>query len=144
MPVWVSDGFEDYRVRLRAPVSLDLIEIPAQRRGKNSDLGKIKHDEGRRLLEAIPQGAIPVALDPNGRKFDTQAFARLLQDWVDDAQDVAMLVGGPEGLSRQCLDQSRLKISLSEFTFAHPLVRVVIAEQIYRASSINRRLPYHR
>ncbi len=144
MPDWVNAAFDEYRRRLRPPVSLELVEVEARRRGRNADVARIIEDEGAAVLAAVPGGALPVALDRGGRDVDTRELAGLLQGWVDDAQDVAFLVGGPEGLSAPCLSASRLTLSLSRLTFAHPLVRVVLAEQLYRAFSINHGLPYHR
>ncbi len=144
MPGWVNIAFEEYRRRLVAPVALELVEVEARRRGKNPDIRRIVDAEGEALIAAVPAGALTIALDRGGRAVDTETLAGLLQEWVDDAQDVAFLVGGPEGLSDKCLSAAHLKLSLSTLTFAHPLVRVVVAEQIYRAYSINHGLPYHR
>ncbi len=144
MPAWVNEAFEEYRRRLVPPVSLELVEIAAGRRGKGADVARILEQEGRDLLDAAPRGGLLVGLDRGGRRIDTPGLANLLQRWVDDARDVALLVGGPEGLCRTCLDRCDLSISLSDLTFAHPLVRVIVAEQLYRAYSINAGLPYHR
>src|SRR5690606_18586533 len=144
MPGWVGEGFEEYRRRLAPPLSLQLVEVAAGRRGKNADLARIVEAEGEALLERVPPGALPVALDRAGKRVDTESLASMLARWVDDAQDVAFLVGGPEGLSTSCLARCPLRLSLSDLTFAHPLVRVILAEQIYRAFSINHGLPYHR
>ncbi len=144
MPAWVETAFEEYRRRLVPPVSMDLVEIAAGRRGKGADVARILEQEGQALLDAVPRGSLLVALDRGGRRLDTASLAALLQRWVDDSRDVALLVGGPEGLSRACLERCDLTLSLSEMTFAHPLVRVIVAEQVYRAYSINAGLPYHR
>lgn len=143
MPSWVDTAFEEYRRRLTPPVSLELVEVAAGQRRRNTDLKRVVEEEGDALLAAVPDGALRVALDREGRALDTLALAGRLQRWVDDAQDVAWLVGGPEGLSRRCLAGAEC-ISLSALTFAHPLVRVIVAEQVYRAFSINHGLPYHR
>jgi 23S rRNA (pseudouridine1915-N3)-methyltransferase len=144
MPPWVGAAFETYRTRLVAPVTLHLVEVAARRRGKNADLSRIVDAEGEALLNAVPTAALPVALDRGGRRIDTESLAVMLRGWVDDSQDVAFLVGGPEGLSEACIAATRLKISLSDLTFAHPLVRVILAEQLYRAYSIIHGHPYHR
>lgn len=144
MPPWVVSAFDEYRRRLNAPVTMELIEVAARRRGRNPDIARIVDAEGDALLKGVPAGAMPIALDRGGRRIDTEALARMLRTWIDESQDVAFLIGGPEGLSRGCLERARLAISLSDLTFAHPLVRVILAEQIYRAYSINHGLPYHR
>jgi 23S rRNA (pseudouridine1915-N3)-methyltransferase len=144
MPDWVQAGVAEYRKRLSGTVSFDIIEVLAKKRTRNSDLQRIKEQEGDSLLAAIPKNALPIALDLSGKAVDTMALAKLLGGWVDESQDVAFMIGGPEGLSSNCLEKSRLKISLSNLTFAHPLVRLIMAEQIYRAYSINQGMPYHR
>lgn len=123
---------------------MELIEVAATRRGKNPDLKKIAEEEGRRLLSQIPVNALPIALEREGRTVDTLQLATLLQSFIDDAQDIAIMIGGPEGLSSECLRAARHVLTLSKLTFAHPLVRIILAEQIYRAHSINNGHPYHR
>jgi 23S rRNA (pseudouridine1915-N3)-methyltransferase len=144
MPGWVKEAFEEYRGRLTAPVSIALVEIPARKRGKNPDLSRIVEDESESLIKRVPKGSVTIALDRRGKRLTTERLAAMLEEWVDHSQDVAFLVGGPEGLSERCLAAARHRFSLSDMTFAHPLVRVILAEQIYRAYSINNGLPYHR
>jgi 23S rRNA (pseudouridine1915-N3)-methyltransferase len=144
MPTWVNQGVDEYRKRIIGSVSFKVIEIPAIKRGKNPDLKRIADQEGKLLLAALPSNVLPIALDRLGKEYDTEMLAVQLQTWVDDAQDVAFLVGGPEGLSDQCLAECRLRLKLSTFTFSHTIVRVILAEQLYRAFSVTRGLPYHR
>jgi 23S rRNA (pseudouridine1915-N3)-methyltransferase len=144
MPAWVEAGFREYAKRLPAHCQLVLREIPAGKRGKGADLERLTRQEGEKLLAAVPKGAHVVALDRAGRELDTQQLAEKLRAQLASGTDLALLVGGPEGLSAECLKAARERWSLSMLTLAHPLVRVVIAEQLYRAWSIINNLPYHR
>lgn len=144
MPAWVETGYREYAKRLPRECHLVLHEIPAGRRAKGADLKRIVEQEGARQLAAIPAGARVVALDRGGRQRDTEQLAVELKNRLASGQDWALLVGGPEGLAPACLKRADETWSLSLLTLAHPLVRVVLAEQLYRAWSIVNNLPYHR
>ncbi len=144
MPVWVRAGYAEYAKRVTGICRLDLIEVAAAKRGKNADIARATQDEGERMLRAVPSDCRIVALERSGRRKNTLQLADALRGWLNDGRDVAFLVGGPEGLSTACLRRAHETWSLSELTLAHPLVRVVLAEQIYRAWSIVNNLPYHR
>ena len=144
MPRWVQDGYREYAKRLPPECALNLIEIAAGKRGKNADVARILRDESRRLLAAIPKGATVVALEVGGRSWSTEQLAEKLEHWMGSGQDVALLVGGPEGLTDDVRSAAGQLWSLSALTLPHPLVRVVLAEQLYRAWSILRNHPYHR
>jgi len=144
MPQWVTLAYQEYAQRMPAIAQLELIEIAAKKRGKNADTARILRDEADALRAAVPRGALTIALDRKGKQVDTEGMAQHLQNWIDDSQDVAILIGGPEGIDPSYLNSIQSKWSLSALTFAHPLVRVMLAEQLYRAWSINANLPYHR
>lgn len=144
MPHWVSDGYLEYAKRLPDECSLHLVEILPSRRYKGSDINRITKDEGERQISAIPKGARIIALDVKGKSWSTEYLSSLLSEWMQDGRDVAFLIGGPDGLSDQCLTVADQRWSLSALTFPHPLVRVILAEQIYRAWSLLRNHPYHR
>jgi len=144
VPAWVTQGFEEYARRLRRPWTLKLKEIPAERRGRNANIAGLVQVEGERLLAAAPTGWRVVALDPMGHQYDTETMAQHLWRWADEAQNVALLAGGPDGLSADVLEKVNEVWALSALTLAHSVVRVVVAEQVYRAFSIVHRLPYHR
>jgi len=144
MPAWVTQGFEEYARRLPPDCALQLVEIPAGKRGKNADMARLIRDEGERTLAAVPKGARVVALDVGGRAWSTAQLAGQLDDWRHDGRDLALLVGGPEGLAAECLAWAEQHWSLSPLTLPHPLVRIVVAEQLYRAWSILHGHPYHR
>jgi len=119
-------------------------EIPAVHRGKNADVDRILKSEGEALLKAAPKDGRLFALDRIGIQFDTAKLADNLSDWMSTGNDVAFLIGGPEGLSGDVLKKCEATWSLSQLTFAHPLVRVVLAEQLYRAWTITTNHPYHK
>ncbi len=144
MPGWVAEGYREYARRLPRECALELVEIPPGRRARNADIARILREEGERMLAAIPKGARPVALDVAGRAWDTPGLARQLGAWLEEGRDLALLVGGPEGLAPEVRARAELAWSLSPLTLPHPLVRVVVAEQIYRAFSLLRGHPYHR
>jgi 23S rRNA (pseudouridine1915-N3)-methyltransferase len=144
MPHWVQEGYMEYAKRLPKECGLKLVEIALRHRGKGADTRRIVRQEGERMLQAIPRGCRVVALEVNGSAWSTARLARELDRWMGEGRDVCLLVGGPEGLSDECLQRADESWSLSPLTLPHPLVRVVVAEQIYRAWSILRRRPYHR
>lgn len=144
MPDWVEAGYEEYARRLPRECRLVLHEVPAGKRSKGADLARLMRDEGARQLAAIPAGSRVVALDRAGREMDTEALSARIARQLAAGQDLALLVGGPEGLAPECLARADERWSLSQLTLAHPLVRVVLAEQLYRAWSIIQNLPYHR
>ena len=144
MPKWVEQGYQEYAQRMPNLCSLELVEIAAKKRGKNADTARILRDEANALKAAIPNGSLTIALDRKGKHIDTESLAGHLQTWIDESQNVAILIGGPEGIDPNYLTQISIKWSLSAMTFAHPVVRVMLAEQLYRAWSINANLPYHR
>lgn len=144
MPQWVDNAYNEYARRMPRHCSLKLIEINAGKRSKSADVARINREEGERLLEAIPAGSRVIALERTGREKSTEQLATAMEKWLAGGQDVVLLVGGPEGLSQSCLGRADECWSLSKMTLAHPLVRVVLAEQLYRAWSIIANLPYHR
>jgi 23S rRNA (pseudouridine1915-N3)-methyltransferase len=144
MPDWVEAGYSEYARRLPHECRLVMHTVPAGKRSKGADLVRLVRDEGSRQLSAIPAGSRVVALDRAGREMDTEALSGRIERQLAAGQDLALLVGGPEGLAPECLERADERWSLSKLTLAHPLVRVVLAEQLYRAWSIIHNLPYHR
>lgn len=144
MPDWVNDGYREFAKRLPADFHLQLVEIAAGKRGKNADIRRIVQQEGDRMLAAVPRSAHVIALAIEGRPWTTPQLASKLDGWRQEGRDIALLVGGPEGLAPECLARAEQTWSLSPLTLPHPLVRVVIAEQVYRAWSLLHNHPYHR
>ena len=144
MPDWVASGFATYARRMPPELQLELREVPSGDRGRGADIRRAREVEGDRLLAAAPRGALGVALDAGGRALTTEQLAATLSDWMQQGCDVALYIGGADGLCDRVLAASRLRLSLSAMTFPHMLVRVLLAEQLYRAWSILARHPYHR
>lgn len=144
MPKWVTTAFEEYQKRLPKQCSLELIEIAAKHRGKNADIVRILRDEAQAIKGAIGVHQQLIVLDRKGKHISTEQLSTNLQTWIDDNQDIALVIGGPEGVDPQMLATATQKWSLSAMTFAHPIVRVMVAEQVYRSWSIIAGLPYHR
>lgn len=144
MPAWVTQGFNEYCRRFPRDMSFHLEEITPGKRGKNADIARILEKEGQQTLAAIPKGNCIVTLEVEGKPWTTPQLAQNLTKWQLDGRDVALLVGGPEGLAPACIAASEQKWSLSPLTLPHPMVRIVVAESLYRAWSINNNHPYHR
>ena len=144
MPGWVEQASQDFIKRLPAEIKINSILLPLIKRGKNPDIPRTVRDESRKLLSAIPKGSLPVVLDVSGQPVTTMKFSSMLDTWLQQAQDVSIVIGGPDGVSDELLSAASIKLSLSALTFPHPLVRVILLEQIYRAWSILNNHPYHR
>lgn len=144
MPDWVTLGYNEYAQRLPAKCALVLKEIPAEKRLKNSNINAITEKESEKIKAAIPNNCRLVVLDVKGKSWSTEQLATRMQDWMMGGQDVALVIGGPDGLSQDILSLAQEKWSLSALTFPHPLVRVILAEQIYRAYTVTENHPYHR
>lgn len=144
MPDWVSAGYNEYAQRMPPELRLELKEIVAGKRGKNADVVRILQEECERIQAAIPKGAHIVALDVKGKSFSTEQLAARLNEWMQAGRDMVLLIGGPEGLSPACRELAHEHWSLSALTFPHPLVRIIVAEQLYRALSVIKNHPYHR
>ncbi|MEO0367463.1 MAG: 23S rRNA (pseudouridine(1915)-N(3))-methyltransferase RlmH [Pseudomonadota bacterium] len=144
MPAWVVTAFNEYQKRMPPLCKLELQEVNAQKRGKNVDISRVLATEARDIRQQIPADYQTICLERRGKVISTDDLAREQQRWIDDNQNIALVIGGPEGIDKSLLDESIQIWSLSAMTFAHPLVRVMVAEQLYRAWSINANLPYHR
>ncbi len=143
-PAWEREGYGTYARRLPRECALTLVEIPVEKRGANADVARLKAREGERMLKQAAKDALIVALDERGEALSTRALARRLEAWMRDGRDVALLIGGPDGLAPACLEAAELTWSLSPLTLPHGLARVLVAEQIYRAHSLLSGHPYHR
>jgi 23S rRNA (pseudouridine1915-N3)-methyltransferase len=143
MPAWVDAGVADYAGRLRGDFRLDLTEIPLGARG-SGDIRRAVETEGRRMLAAAGERAHLVALQVGGQALSTGQLARWLEERARDGQTPVFCIGGPDGLAPEVDALARLRWSLSALTLPHGLARVVVAEALYRAVSLNKGLPYHR
>ena len=141
---WERDGYLEYARRMPPELSIELREIPPSKRTGRAAPGRRVEDEGRRLLAAVPGGARVVALDERGAAWTTAALADRIERWMHEGRDLALLAGGADGLAPACIAAAEHRWSLSPLTLPHGLVRIVVAEQLYRAWTILRRHPYHR
>ena len=144
MPGWVTTGYQEYAKRLPSDLKLELVEIPPGHRGKGADVKRAIEKESKQILATLNKGERVVALDVKGKAWSTEQLADNLRDWQMGGQNVALLIGGPDGLSAECLTLAEQRWSLSNLTYPHPLVRVILSEQIYRAWSLLNNHPYHR
>lgn len=143
-PDWVGAGFDEYAKRLRGGWRLELTTVPLSRRGPTVAAARVVADEGRRMLAAAPRGAHLVALSERGEAWSTEALASRLERWAGLGAPVGLLIGGPDGLSEECLTRADEHWCLSPLTLPHGLVRIIVAEAVYRAWSVNQGHPYHR
>lgn len=143
-PSWIQEGYNEYAKRLPASCSLELVEIPAEKRTTNADIKRITERESEKMLNAIKPNHLVIALDVKGKSWSTEQLAEQLANWLQGGRNVDLLVGGADGLSPTCLQKAELSWSLSPLTFPHILIRLIVAEQIYRAWSILQQHPYHR
>ena len=144
MPSWVEAGCGEYGKRMPPELRIETVEIPLGARGKNQPASKAIEKESQALLKAIGAQDFVVALDVIGRSLSTEKLAAKLADWQMNGRDVCLIIGGPDGLSDECLARADMRWSLSDLTLPHPLVRIVLMEQMYRAWTINANHPYHR
>ena len=144
LPGWVAEGYAEYAGRLGPEMRLELVEIPVTHRGRNADVARARAEEGRRMLAAVEPRMHVTALDVGGRAMSTGQLAEWLAGRMNDGRDLALLVGGPDGLDPGCLKRADGRWSLSPLTFPHGLVRILVAEQLYRAASLLKGHPYHR
>ncbi|HET6913667.1 MAG TPA: 23S rRNA (pseudouridine(1915)-N(3))-methyltransferase RlmH [Rhodanobacteraceae bacterium] len=142
MPAWVAEGFAEYQKRLSRELPLELVEIKPPARGR--DLKRAMTEEGDALLAAVPRDAHVLALDGRGSPWSSDQLAEQLKRWRMDGRDLAFLIGGAEGHAQAVLQRADQRWSLGSLTLPHMLVRLVVAEQLYRATTILAGHPYHR
>lgn len=144
LPAWVNDACADYAARFGSGLRFELREIPVTSRNRGTDTARARDQEGARMLAALDAGTYVVTLEVGGRALSSEALARWMAERQRDGRDVALLIGGPDGLAPACLARADYRWSLSPLTFPHGLVRVMVVEQLYRAQSILMSHPYHR
>ena len=143
-PGWVAEGFAEYRKRLSHWLPFELVEDEPGLRGKGRDAARAQSDEGARVIAAIPRNAWVVTLDGRGRGYTSEQLAQRLEHWRGQGRDLAFLIGGPEGHPPEVLQRADESWALGPLTLPHMLVRLVVAEQLYRAAALLANHPYHR
>jgi 23S rRNA (pseudouridine1915-N3)-methyltransferase len=144
LPDWVNNGFLEYQKRVRTPLVLELHEISVATRSAGENPQRAVHREGADMLAVIGRDDYVVALEIAGKQMSTEQVSAWLAERLRDARPLALLIGGPDGLAPSCRERADYTWSLSPLTLPHALVRVVVAEQIYRAMSLLAGHPYHR
>ena len=144
MPAWVSQGVEEYSKRMPRELKVEWKELPLAQRGKGTSAAKLRDKEAEQILKAIPAGDRVIALNVRGKSLSTEQLAEQLSNWQMSGVNYSLLIGGPDGLSQACLERAERRWSLSDLTLPHPLVRILLAEQLYRAWTITVNHPYHR
>ena len=144
MPDWVEAGFKHYQKRIKNKFKCQLIEISAEKRLKNKTTEQILNKEAEKIDQHIKPGDMVIALDENGKTESTRSFAKQLGQWHDLNQTVCFIIGSADGLAPSCKDRANKQWSLGQLILPHPLVRIILIEQLYRAISILQNHPYHR
>lgn len=144
MPSWLADGLVGYQKRLIRPYSLSVTELPLLKRSKSSDISQLRKKESELMLSHIKPSAHVIALEVEGKQLNSVQMAKRLAKLELNTSHIQFLIGGPEGLSQACSDKANEKWSLSLMTLSHPLVRLFLAESLYRSWAINQNHPYHK
>jgi 23S rRNA (pseudouridine1915-N3)-methyltransferase len=144
MPNWVNEAWTEYARRMPSVLSLSLCEITLEKRGKNADTKRLTAIESKALHEAMPARARVIALDVQGQAWSTEKLAANLEQWMGEGRDVGFMIGGPDGIAADIMQKADNRWSLGPLTLPHPMVRVVLAEQLYRAWTVTQNHPYHR
>lgn len=144
MPRWVDEAVTEYRKRLPPELKLDIRDLPLGGRGRDSNPGRAMSEEAKKIRDALPPRDRLIVLDVEGKSFTTEQLAERLQSWQMSGDNYSLVIGGPDGVDPSLLADADLRWSLSPLTLPHPLVRVVLVEQLYRAWTINAGHPYHR
>lgn len=144
MPSWVTAGVSEYQKRLPREWKFEWLELPIGQRSKSQDISKAIRAEGEAILAALGPKERVIALEVKGKNWSTEQLAEHVADWQMEGQDTTLLIGGPDGLSASCRERADTLWSLSPLTLPHPLVRVLLVEQLYRAWSLINNHPYHK
>ncbi|MFN7097828.1 MAG: 23S rRNA (pseudouridine(1915)-N(3))-methyltransferase RlmH [Gammaproteobacteria bacterium] len=144
MPDWINTGVKEYLTRFPSQLKTELVEVTPAKRSKTGLAETYKREEAEHILARIPLDNYVVALEVTGKTFDTPQLAKQLQSWIGLSKNISLIIGGPDGLDASCIKRADLLWSLSPLTFPHPLVRVILVEQLYRAWSLLNHHPYHR
>jgi len=144
MPDWITAGFNEYAKRMPREAKIELVEIKPEPRTTGKTTAQIMEAEAQRILAALPQSCLRIALDERGAQTTTKQLVAQMQEWMREGRDVAFIVGGADGLHDSVKQSVQQMLAVSAFTLPHAFVRVLLAEQLYRAHSLMHNHPYHR
>ena len=144
MPGWVNEAFAEYAKRMPREARIELLEIKPEKRAGGKTVEQMQASEMERILAALPAGATPVMLDERGQEMSTLELSGDMKIWLQDGCDVAFVIGGADGLHPNLRQRASRLWSLSRLTLPHGMVRVLLAEQLYRAMTVIQGHPYHR
>ena len=144
MPGWVTQGVDEYLRRMPSECQVKIIELPLGQRVKSKNIKQAMLQEEKSILAAIPNNTLVIAMEVKAKIWSTELLSEKMQDWMQSGKDVALLVGGPDGMTQACINKAVDKWSLSNLTLPHPLVRIVLAEQLYRGLMVIKNHPYHK
>ena len=144
MPDWITAGFNEYAKRMPREARIELLEIKPEPRTTGKTTAQIMEAEAQRIIAALPQSSLRIALDERGAQPTTKQLAAQMQDWMRAGRDIAFIIGGADGLHESVKRAAQQMMALSSLTLPHAMVRVLLAEQLYRAHSLLHNHPYHR
>ena len=143
-PKWVTEGYDEYKKRLSKSIPLELIELPIAKRTKTSNPDLWMKQEAKTIISKLNSNEYLVILDVASKVISTEDLAEKMHNWQQNSLNIVILIGGPDGIDKSIRDIAKEKISLSKMTFPHAIVRIIIAEQLYRAYTILKNHPYHK
>lgn len=144
MPDWITAGFNEYARRMPREAKTELLEVKPEPRTTGKTTAQIMEAEAQRILAALPQSSLRIALDERGAQPTTRQLAAQMRDWMRAGRDVAFIIGGADGLHESVKQAAQQMMALSSLTLPHAMVRVLLAEQLYRVHSMMHNHPYHR
>ena len=144
MDAWVNAGFAEYAKRMPREARIELVEIKPEPRNSGKNTSQIMAAEAQRIVAAVPDDTLRIVLDERAPQLATKQMAQQMQMWMGSGRDVAFIIGGADGLHEPLKNSAQQMLSLSAMTLPHGLVRVILAEQLYRAHSLLHNHPYHR
>ena len=144
MPDWITAGFNEYAKRMPREMKIEMLEIKPEPRTTGKTVAQIMEAEAQRILAVLPQSCLRIALDEHGAQLTTRQLAGQMQDWMRAGSDAAFIIGGADGLHVSVKQAAQQLLALSALTLPHGIVRVLLAEQLYRAHSLMHNHPYHR
>ena len=144
MPGWIAEGYDEYARRMPREARMELLEIKPEPRTTGKNTAQIMEAEAQRILNALPPDCRRIALDERGMMPTTKQLSAQMEEWMSEGRDVAFIIGGADGLHESVKKSAHQLMSLSVLTLPHALVRVLLAEQLYRAYSLMHNHPYHR